>query len=257
MVLTLLASALAVMAAQTGAPRAAEIQGHFQKAAGYLRANDPDSAVKEYDAVLALDPKNATALANRGAVRFLEGNCQSASQDLQSALAIDPSLLKAKAMLGICENRMGRSSARALLESVYPKLKEKNLRMQVGMQLAVLYYQQGDLERTASMIHSLLDVDPDNVDILYFAQLVYTELAEDTLNKLTILAPGSARMQQVIAEHLVNGGDLNGAIVHYRKCVEMDPHLPGVRYELAEAILENAPSDAAAQSEALKELETA
>jgi tetratricopeptide (TPR) repeat protein len=257
LVVLLLASVPAVTAAQTGASDAAKIQEHFRKAAEYVKANDPNSAAQEFAAVLALDPKNTAALTNRGAIRFLEGNCLSASQDFQSALAVDPSLLRAKAMLGVCENRLGRSSAKAVLESVYPKLTEKNLRTQVGMELAGLYYQQGDIDRTAGMIQSLLDLDPDNVDILYFAQLVYTEMADDTLNKLTILAPGSARMQQVIAEHLVNGGDLNGAIVHYRKCLEMDPHMRGVRYELAEAIMAAAPSDPAAQGEAQKELETA
>jgi tetratricopeptide (TPR) repeat protein len=256
LILALLASALTVTAAQTGTSRAAAIQEHFRKAAADLQADDANSALNEFNAVLAIDPKNAPALTNRGALRFLEGNCTSATQDFQSALAVDPSLLKAKAMLAICENRMGNGSARALLESIYPKLTEKNLRAQVGMELAGLYYQQGDLDRAASMAQSLLDIDPDNVDILYFAQLVYTELADDTLNKLTILAPASARMQQVIAEHLVNSGDLNGAIAHYKKCLEMDPHMPGVHYELAEAILQNASSDAA-QAEAQADLETA
>jgi tetratricopeptide (TPR) repeat protein len=256
MILALLAGAVAVTAAQTGTSRAAAIQEHFRKAAADLQADDANSALNEFNAVLAIDPKNAPALTNRGALRFLEGNCTSATQDFQSALAVDPSLLKAKAMLAICENRMGNGSARALLESIYPKLTEKNLRAQVGMELAGLYYQQGDLDRAASMAQSLLDIDPDNVDILYFAQLVYTELADDTLNKLTILAPASARMQQVIAEHLVNSGDLNGAIAHYKKCLEMDPHMPGVHYELAEAILQNASSDAA-QAEAQADLETA
>jgi tetratricopeptide (TPR) repeat protein len=255
--IALLASALVVSAAQTGASRAAQIQEHFRKAAEDIQANDANSAINEFNAVLALDPKNAAALTNRGAVRFLEGDCPIASQDFRSALAIDASLLKAKAMLGICENRLGQSSAKATLESVYPKLTEKHLKSQVGMELAGMYYQQGDLDRTTAMIQSLLDVDPDNVDILYFAQLVYSEQADDTLNKLTILAPGSARMQQVIAEHLVNGGDLNGAIAHYKKCLELDPHMPGVHYELAEALIENAPSDPAAQSEALQELQTA
>jgi predicted Zn-dependent protease len=80
-------------------------------------------------------------------------------------------------------------------------------------------------------------------------------LADDTLNKLAILAPGSARMQQVIAERLVNEGDLRGAAEHYRKALELQPHLPGVHYELAEAILESAPSDAQAQAAALAELQ--
>jgi tetratricopeptide (TPR) repeat protein len=255
--LLLLGSALTLSAAQTGASRAAEIQDHFRKAAADIQANDPTSAVKEFDAVLVIDPKNAAALTNRGAVRFLEGDCQGATPDFQSALTIEPSLMKAKAMLGICENRMGRSTAKTTLESVYPKLTEKNMRMQVGMELAGIYYEQGDLERTSSMIQSLLDIDPNNVDVLYLAQLVYNEMADDTLNKLTILAPGSARMQQVIAERLVNGGDANGAIIHYRKCLELDPHLPGVRYELAEAILQSAPSKPEAEAEAQKELETA
>jgi len=89
------------------------------------------------------------------------------------------------------------------------------------------------------------------------AQRVYSDLADDTLNKLAMLAPGSARMQQVIAERLINGGDLKGATEHYRKALEIDPHLPGVHYELAEAILEGAPGDSRAEAAAEQELETA
>jgi tetratricopeptide (TPR) repeat protein len=89
------------------------------------------------------------------------------------------------------------------------------------------------------------------------AQRVYSELADDTMNKLAVLAPGSARMQQVIAERLVNGGDLTGAIDHYRKALQIDPRLLGVRFELGEAIFEAAPGDAAAQAEAEQELQTA
>jgi len=93
--------------------------------------------------------------------------------------------------------------------------------------------------------------------VLFMAQRVYSELADDTLNKLAVLAPGSARMQQVIAQHLVNEADLKGAIEHYRKALEIDPRIPGVHYELAEAVLESSPNDTATQTEAEKELATA
>ena len=43
----------------------------------------------------------------------------------------------------------------------------------------------------------------------------------------------------------------------YRKALQIDPRASGVHYELGEAILESARSDAAAQSEAQKELESA
>jgi tetratricopeptide (TPR) repeat protein len=243
--------------AQTQAARPTQIQEHFRKAAEDLQANDPQSAVKEYDAILALDPKNREALTNRGALEFLRGDCTSASKDLRSALAVAPSLVKATAILGICEKRLGQSSAQPLLEAAYAKLKEKRLRTQVGMELAGTYFQRGDLERAAAVIQSLVDINPDDPNILYMAQLVYSELADETLNKLTIIAPGSARMQQVIAEHLVNAGDLKGAIEHYQKCLEQDPRVPGVRYELAEAILESGPNDPARQAQAQSELSEA
>ncbi len=254
-VVVLLASALALSAAQTGTSSAAQIHNHLRKATEFLRANDADSAAKEFNAVLALDPKNAEANANLGVIAFVQRDYQGAAKYLRKALAVDPSLVKTQALLGICERRLGKPSGQALIEKSFPKLKDKHLQIQVGLELANLYSQQGDLDRTAAMMRSLVDLNPDNVEILYTAQQVYTELADDTLNKLAILAPGSARMQQVIAERLINEGDLKGATEHYRKALEIDPRLPGVHFELAEAILESAPNDAQVQAEAEKELE--
>ncbi|MFZ0814794.1 MAG: tetratricopeptide repeat protein, partial [Candidatus Sulfotelmatobacter sp.] len=86
-----LASALTVAAAQTATSHAAEIHDHLRKAAEYLNAKDPDSAVKEFDTVLALDPKNAEAYANLGVVAFFRRDYRSASEYLRKAVAIDPS----------------------------------------------------------------------------------------------------------------------------------------------------------------------
>jgi tetratricopeptide (TPR) repeat protein len=255
LLLTLLVSTVAVMTAQTAGSRAAEVHDHLRKAAEYLQAKDPNSAVKEFGAVLALDPNNAEAYANLGVIAFFQRDYQKASQYFRKALAIDPSLAKPQALLGISQKRLGDPSAPALLEKSFQKLKDKQLRLQVGMELAALYDQQGDPGATACVMRSLVDLDPDNVDILFMAQRVYSELADDTLNKLAVLAPGSARMQQVIAERLVNGGDLQGAIEHYRKALQIDPRLPGVHFELGEAILQSSPVDAGTQAEAQKEFE--
>jgi tetratricopeptide (TPR) repeat protein len=94
------------------------------------------------------------------------------------------------------------------------------------------------------------------VDLLFFAQRIYSEMADDTMNKFALLAPDSARMQQLIAERLINAGDLKGAIEHYRKALAADPRLPGMHFELAEAILESS-NQPAEQVEALKELDAA
>jgi tetratricopeptide (TPR) repeat protein len=256
LLLMLLASAF-TLAAQTKTSRASEVHDHLRKAEDYLRAKDPDSAAQEFDVVLTLDPKNAEAYANLGVIAYSRNDYRNASQNFRKALTIDPSLTKTQALLGISQKRLGDPSARAMLEKSFSTLKDKQLRLQIGMELAALYDQQGDPGGTAAVMRSLVDLDPDNVNVLFMAQRVYSELANDTLNKLAILAPGSGRMQQVIAEHLVNEGDLKGAIEHYRKALQIEPRLPGVHFELGEAILESSPVDAAMLSEAQKELEAA
>jgi tetratricopeptide (TPR) repeat protein len=244
-------------AAQTSASHPIAIRGHLQKAATYLKANDAESAIKEFNAVLALDPKNTDAYTNLGVIAYFQHDYPTASQDLRKALAINPSLLRAQALLGICQKRSGDPAARTTLEKSFAKLKDKPLRIQVGLELADLYDQVGDPGATAVVMKTLVDLDPDNISILFMAQRTYNELADDTLNKLAMLAPGSARMQQVIAEHLINAGDLKGAIDHYQKALQIDPHLPGVHFELGESILQSSPTNPQAQVEAQKEFEAA
>lgn len=131
------------------------------------------------------------------------------------------------------------------------------LKTEIGVELADYYYQRGDLDHTLPVVRALVAANPDNIDILFFAQNVYQELSDNTLNKLALLAPGSPRMQQVIAEHLVNQGDLRDAAGHYRKALAMDPWLPGAHFELGEAILEANPNDPGAQAQAEQQLQLA
>ncbi len=233
------------------------VKPHLQHAEAALRSNDLETASREFRAVLSLDPENVEAHTNLGVIAFSQGDCHSASEDFREALAAQPSLIKAAALLGICEKRLGDPSAQKLLETSFGKLTEPKLRTQIGLELAEIYEQNGDAERSASVMGTLVGMNPENPDILYFAQRTYSELADDTLNKLAIVAPGSARMQQLIAERLVNAGDLKGAIEHYKKTLEINPRLPGIHYELAEAVFESSPASADSQSEAEKELQTA
>ena len=74
---------------------------------------------------------------------------------------------------------------------------------------------------------------------------------------MALLAPDSARMEQLIAERLINDGDLKNATVHFRKALEINSKLAGVHFELAESLMEGLPNDPATQKEASFELEAA
>jgi len=252
--LTLLIAAC-IAWAQSSTPAGTEVREHYQRAQTALRADDAVTAEKEFLAVIKLDPKNPAAHAGIGILDMGRGDWQRASDQFRTALAARPTFTKALALLGICQKRMGDPSARASLERSFQKLEEKPLRVQVGMELSGLYEQQEDMETAASLMQKLVELDPENADILFTAQRIYSSLAEDTLNKLAVVAPGSSRMQQAIAEKLINEGDLKGAIEHYRKALQIDPRVPGIHYELGEAILESARTDATAQAGAQKEIE--
>jgi tetratricopeptide (TPR) repeat protein len=205
---------------------------------------------------------DANAQADRGTAEAMRGDCPAAREDLRKALAAKPSLVNAKGLLGICEKRLGDPAADAHLEAAFAQLssasgKDAQLRLGVGVELADLYYQRGDLDKALPVVRELVAQHPENIDILFFAQHLYTEMADETMNKLALLAPNSARMQQIIAEHLVNAGDLAGAAEHYRRAIQIDPALPGAHFELGEAIIEAAPRDSVAQTKGRKELESA
>lgn len=242
--------------AQAPAP-SPEVRVDLERAEAALKSNDQPTAAKYFRSVLQHDPANVEANANLGAIAFFQGDCVAAEQDLRSALQASPGLTKAQALLSICERRRGEPSGLADMEDAFAKLEDVKLKTQLGMELANSYYQQGDLERTASTLHALLTLNPENVDILFFAQRVYSELADTTLNKLAVLSPASARMEQLIAERLINAGDLKDAAAHYRKALQLNPKLQGVHFELAETLMEASPNAAEAQQEARSELEKA
>ena len=101
----------------------------------------------------------------------------------------------------------------------------------------------------------LKQLAPENTDILYTAHRIYSDLAGESMLSVAMLAPKSARMHQMMAQEMARQGNTEGAIAHYREAVKLDPQLPGLRFELAEAL--NLSSSAADQEQVEKEYQAA
>ena len=99
-----------------------------------------------------------------------------------------------------------------------------------------LYTESGDLDDAAGVITQLRKANPDNAEVLYAAYRTYSDLSGESMLSLSLVAPDSAQMHQVLAHEEIKEGNSNGAVAQFRKAIAIDPHLPDVHFELAELL---------------------
>ena len=233
-----------------------QIDLHSRQAQQYLQDKRPDLAIGEYRAILAIDPANLDARGNVGVLEYFQGQYAKAIPDLSTALAADPNLWKIQALLGMSEKRIGQNArAQADLEKAFPQLQEQKLRVQVGLELIEVEYALRNLDKAAEIVNVLRRLEPTDVNILYAAHRIYSELSDETTLSLAIVAPDSARMHQLMAHELARQAKDDAAIVNYRAALKIDPQLADIHYELAEMLYTQ--SSEAARTEAEKEYKAA
>jgi len=214
-----------------------QIKMHSRKAAEYLHENQPDLAASEFRAIIALDPNNVDAHGNLGAVLFFGTKYSEAIPQLRAAVKLRPTLWKTEALLGIAEKRTGDiDAARHDLEKTFPNLTEEKIRIETGMELMEIYSQAGELDKSAAIVSVLRKLKPEDDALLYTAYRVYSDLADESLLSLSVVAPNSARMHQAMAHELAKRGDTQEAIDNYRAALKIDPQIPGLHFELAEML---------------------
>ena len=108
-----------------------------------------------------------------------------------------------------------------------------------GTMLIQLDYEQGKLDDALNVATALEKLAPDDPDVLYIVYRTHSALAARALSTLAKVGPNSARLHEVLAESHASDGDFVGAISEYEKALAIDPTLPGVHFELGEAILRN------------------
>ena len=214
-----------------------QIDLHARMARQYLSQQRPDLAIPEFRQLVALDPGNVEALGNLGVLLFFRGDYDGAVPQLRAAINFQPSLWKVQALLGIAEvHTSDFANARKDLEASFPVIQDRKLKVEVGLELVGLYTTNNDLDEAADVITQLRKADPGNAEVQYAAYRTYSDLSGESMLALSMVAPDSAQVHQVMAHEEIKEGNTNGAIVQFRKAITTDPHLPGVHFELAELL---------------------
>jgi len=223
--------------AQAANDQQSQIEEHSRKAQEYLREKQPRLAIPELQALTALDPDNVEAQGDLGVLLFFQGSPTEAIPHFRAALERQPGLAKIQGLLGMAESRtLDFADARKDMEAAFPSLQDPRFQVQLGLELVGLYTQSGDLDKAAAVLAQLRKADPDDAEVLYAAYRTYSDLSGESMLSLSLAAPDSAQMHQLLAHEGTKQGNTNGAIAQYRKAIAIDPHLPGVHFELAELL---------------------
>ena len=224
--------------AQSSVPQTSAIKEQMRQAEQALRQNRPDLAAQAYEAILKNYPDDVEARADLGIVAMVRGDWPRASAEMKKALALRPSDFKVQALLGLCDLHLGTvSEATELLSNSFPHLEDTKLRLEAGLRLVEIWYQEDELEKAEGVVNRLQQLYPSNAAVLYTAYRLHSALAFRALDALAIAAPAAPQLNVALAEHMVNEGNVQGAIAEYGKALESNPNLPSVHYELGEAFL--------------------
>jgi tetratricopeptide (TPR) repeat protein len=213
------------------------LQEHARRANEYLKANQPAKAIPEFAALVAAAPDNLYAQVNLGVLLYFQSQYADALSHLRKAVQLDPNVSKIQGLLGLCEYQLSDiKGARNDLTAALGKLTDAKFRKEVGLTLVAIDTAEQDLRAAAAVIDELRDQAPTDPEILFASYRIHSDLAGESLLSLSLAAPQSGQMQQAIAHELVRIRDLPGAIASFRKAVAIDPDLPGIHFELAEAL---------------------
>jgi predicted Zn-dependent protease len=92
----------------------------------------------------------------------------------------------------------------------------------------------GDFEAAAVHLQQLATREPNDQHVLYLLGKVYTELARQALAKMNSIDPNSVWAHEVAGEIMESMKNYDGAIVEYKKAIEVAPRQPGAHYKLGD-----------------------
>jgi tetratricopeptide (TPR) repeat protein len=197
------------------------------------QSGDFAGAISKYKSILAVAPHLAPAYNNLGALYLRQREYQQAIAILKQGLQVEPSMYSASVLLGIAYFEAGKyTEARQRLEAaVRANPKDNN----AEFYLAKVLIQLQDFGPAATHLQELTKREPKNQEIWYMLGNVYIQLSEAALAKVDAINPDSVLSHEIRGDIMASMKNFDGALVEYKKAVDIAPHQSGTHYKLGDA----------------------
>ena len=211
--------------------------GRVQKLYGDAKAaearGDLAAAATNYESLLRIAPRLAPAYNNLGSLYLRQREYKKAAAVLEKGLKIDPKMSSASALLGMALYEMAdyAGAERSLEAALRGNPKDNNAELFLANDLMKL----GDFERAAQHLRQLSERQPENLEVWYLLGKVHMKLSEEALSKLNALDPDSVWSHEISGEVMESMKNYDGALLEYKKAVEVAPQQAGTHYHLGNA----------------------
>lgn len=223
-------SALAQSDAGANDPRVSQLYGDAKAAEA---RGDFAAAAASYESLLQVAPRLAPAYNNLGSLYLRQRQYKKAAAVLEKGLKIDPKMSSASALLGMALYELGEyaEAGRNLESALRANPKDNNAELFLANDLIKL----GKFEQAAEHLRQLSQRQPENPEVLYLLGKVHMKLSEEALTKLNALDPNSVWVHEISGEVMESMKNYDGALLEYKKAVEVAPLQAGTHFHLGNA----------------------
>jgi tetratricopeptide (TPR) repeat protein len=209
------------------------VQQFYAEAKSAESQGDLAAAAAKYESLLQIAPRLGAAYNNLGSLYLRLREYQKAAAILEKGLKIDPKMSSASVLLGISLYEMDDyAAARPRLESALrANPKDDHAELFLANDLIKL----GDLNAAALHLRQLSLRQPENQEVWYLLGKVYMNLSEQALSKLNEIDPDSVWVHEISGEVMESMKNYDGALLEYKKAVELAPQQAGTHYLLGNA----------------------
>jgi len=207
------------------------VQQLYAEAKAAQQSNDNAAAIEKYRAMLKLAPHLAPAYNNLGMLYFDQHDYGHAAQVLEQGLKLNPDMPTASAMLGLSYAQLGESEKAVPLLEAAVRLNPADDKAVMTLVRVLINLKRYD--DATPYLKSYVERNPKDQQAWYLLGKTYLQLSEKALSRINQIDPNSVTAHEVAGEIDESMRNYDGALVEYKKAVDMAPQQPGTHAHMA------------------------
>jgi tetratricopeptide (TPR) repeat protein len=210
-----------------------QVQQLYAQAQAAQQRDDIPAAIQKYREMIRLAPHLAAAYNNLGRLYFNQLDFEHAAQTLSKGLKLNPDMPTASAMLGMSYLEIGQAANAE--EPLQTALRANPKDPLVQMALSKVYIRLRKYDQAVDLLRTYTDQNPRDENAWYLLGKTYLQLSGDSLGRINQIDPNSVVAHEVAGEIDESMHNYDGALVEYKKAIDLAPNQPEPHIHMATA----------------------